>query len=52
MRYHVKYKVGDTTSTIYLNLQGGTESEAREKLYSQSTVARNKQIIILSITPV
>lgn len=52
MRFEVKYKVDATTTSIILNLQGGTESEAKEKMYSQYTVPRNKQIIILSIRPV
>lgn len=51
MRYEVKYKVDNTTTSTILNLQGGTESEAIAKLYSQCTVPRSRQIIILSIRP-
>ena len=50
--YEVKFKVDNTTSLRILNLNGGTESEAKEKLYAQCTVSRGKQIIILSIRPV
>ena len=51
-RYEVKYKVQNSYRTTVLNLHGGTESEAIEKLYAQSSVPRNLQIIILSIRPV
>ena len=51
MSYEVKFKVGDSYSTRILTLQGGSPSEAIDKLYSQGTVPRSQQIIILSIRP-
>lgn len=51
MSYEVKFKVGNSYSTRILTLQGGSESEAIDKLYSQGTVPRGQQIVILSIRP-
>lgn len=51
MSYEVKFKVGNSYSTRILTLHGGSESEAIDKLYSQGTVPRGQQIIILSIRP-
>lgn len=51
-QYEVKYKVSNSYRTTILGLRGGTESEAKEKLYAQSSVPRNYEIIILSIRPV
>ncbi|MDL2309677.1 hypothetical protein LJC39_00950 [Parabacteroides sp. OttesenSCG-928-B22] len=49
--YTVKYKVGDSHRTATLNLQGGTESEAKEKLIKQGSVSKKDRdrIIILEI---
>jgi hypothetical protein len=47
--YHVKYKVNNTTSGTILQLQGGAESEAIAKLKQQSKVAKDANVIILSI---
>ncbi|MCR4826435.1 MAG: hypothetical protein K5882_05730 [Bacteroidales bacterium] len=51
MSYEVTFKVGNSYSTRILTLYGGSESEAIDKLYSQGTVPRGQQIIILSIRP-
>jgi len=47
--YYVKFKVGNTTSSRDLSLEGGTESEAVAKLKAQSSVAKDADVIILSI---
>jgi hypothetical protein len=39
--YYVKFKVGNTTSSRDLSLEGGTESEAVAKLKAQSSVAKD-----------
>jgi hypothetical protein len=51
MQYEVKFKVDNSYSMRIMGLQYGSEGEAKEKLYTQCTVPRNKQITILSITP-
>ena len=51
MQYKVSYKVDNSYSTRVMGLQYGSEGEAKEKLYAQSTVPRNKEIIILGIIP-
>jgi len=51
-RYNVKYKVKDSTTSITLNLDGGTESEAIAKMKAQNNVPKDAQVIILSITKV
>jgi hypothetical protein len=47
--YRVTFRVDNTNSTRTLQLRGGTESEAIEKLYSSSSVSRSKTIIIIKI---
>ena len=47
--YTVKYKVKDSTTSITLNLEGGTESEAIAKMKSQNNVPKDANVIILSI---
>ncbi|HTB52345.1 MAG TPA: hypothetical protein VK718_06180 [Ferruginibacter sp.] len=47
--YRVTYRVDNTNSTRTLQLRGGTESEAKERLYGSSSVPRNKTIIIIKI---
>ena len=47
--YTVKYKVKDSTTSITLNLEGGTESEAIAKMKSQNNVPEDANVIILSI---
>ncbi len=47
--YSVRYKVKDSTTSITLNLEGGTESEAIAKMKSQSNVPKDANVIILSI---
>lgn len=51
--YRVEFKVKDSRSARNLSLQGGTESEAIDKLIQQGTVSRDKRsdIVILSIRP-
>lgn len=51
MSYEVSFKVDNTYSKRVMSLQYGSEGEAMDKLYTQGTVPRNKQIIILSIRP-
>ncbi len=51
MQYEVSFKVDNTYSKRVMGLQYGSEGEAKEKLYTQCTVPRNKQIVILSIRP-
>jgi hypothetical protein len=51
MQYEVKFKVDNSYSMRIMGLQYGSEGEAKEKLYTQCAVPRNKQITILSITP-
>jgi len=47
--YYVKYKVNNTTSGIYIQLEGGTESEAIAKMKQQNNVPKEANVIILSI---
>ena len=47
--YHVTYRVDSTTTGRNLNLSYGSESEAKEALYRQGAVPRNKDIIILEV---
>lgn len=49
-RFEVIYEAGSRCTT-YLMLYGGTESEAKEELYRRGSVARDREIIILSIRP-
>ncbi len=49
-QFDVKYKVKNSTSNITLSLEGGMESEAIAKLRQQGTVAKDAQVVILSIT--
>ena len=50
--YHVTYRVDSTTTERNLNLSYGSESEAKEVLYRQCTVPRDKDIIILGVRKV
>ena len=45
----VKYKVNNTYSQRTLQLHGGTESEAVAKLKQQNSVAKDANVIILTI---
>ena len=47
--YDVTYRVGSTNKSTIMSLYGGTESEAKEVLYSRGSVARGQEIIILRI---
>jgi hypothetical protein len=47
--YNVKYRVNNTTTSITLNLEGGTESEAVAKMKQQNNVPRDANVIVLSI---
>lgn len=47
--YYVKYKVNNTTSGINLQLKGGTESEAIEKMKQQNSVPKDAKVVIISI---
>ena len=51
--FKVEFKVGSSHSSRTLTLQGGSESEAIEKLVSQGTVRREQrsEIVILSVKP-
>lgn len=50
--YEVKYRVNHTNSKVILQLHGGTESEAVAKLKQRGTVAKDANVIVLSIEPV
>ncbi len=47
--FNVKYRVNNTTTSILLNLEGGTESEAIAKMKQQNNVPKDATVIILSI---
>jgi hypothetical protein len=47
--YNVRYRVKDSTTSITLNLEGGTESEAIAKMKQQSNVPKDAIVIVLSI---
>ncbi len=47
--YKVKYKVNNTTTIKTMQLQGGTESEAIEKLKKSNGLPKEGNVIILSI---
>lgn len=47
--YRVKFKVNNSTRSTILQLHGGTESEAIEKIKKSGGVPKDATIIILSI---
>ncbi len=48
-KYNVKYRIGSSNATRKLELSGGSESEAIDRLKRSSTVPKDANVIVLSI---